>query len=72
VGELHKSPGEAWDVCLVQIRILLEVSGQIQKSWSRISSPVKGWVEWKKLGISESGFLGELIEIPGDFKEIAL
>jgi len=69
VGELKKSSDEVWDVHIVQVRILWG-GEEIQEAWGRIFSPIEGWVEWEKLGIANSGFIGELLEVPGDFKEI--
>jgi len=69
VGELNANPGTL-NVRVVQVRILWEENGPIQKAWGRISRPFKGWVDWNNLGISQSGFIGELIAVPEDFKAV--
>jgi len=79
VGVLNTAPADVWDVNVVQVRILVDgngaiqkdKSGAIQKGWARISRPLKGWVEWQKLGIAASGFIGEVLEFPGDFRAIS-
>ena len=64
VGQLKEnntSDEDEWDVFIVQIRIT-EWGEWDQPMWARISKPVEGWVQYGDLGLSNSGFIGEILE----------